>query len=252
MIKAIEQVYKSRLQINENLQIHWADDQPLTFPGLAAKIENGLPIQFLSNRVQELEDLLRRLFHFADQIILLQQFWSAAGRSSLQVLVYTEGKEESMFVTVGQLDKVNREEENFVKYAPHVLHTGSLTIVDKMETVHYAAIASSLITDEANVESLISFPVYFNNHTERQVRSILEDLFQRTVKIWAGQGHRVDDQSLAQNYQTILHINPKSLKIEEFRHQMDELAVEGLQRGMPEIVFQEEELEFLFVRMVAA
>jgi DNA-binding response OmpR family regulator len=246
MVKTIELVFQTRLQINEALQIRWADEQPLTFPGLVAKIESGLQVEHLSSRIQEIEDLFRKLFSTAEQITLSQQLWSVTGRTLLDVLVYSNGKEEQVLVTVGKLGEVENERERFGEYAPHTLHAGSLALLGQKETIHFGATAWSLIATGLGVEGLTSFTSYYKSHTEKQARSVLENIFQETLPAWIGQNRTAEERPLAQVYLQRFRKDDLVPTVDDFTNRMRELAREGLQRGLPEAVFDTDQLQFRF------
>lgn len=244
MLSAIERVLKTRLQINENLSIGWAAGQFLSFPGLVPAIEEGLPLSLLANRVQEMEDLFRQLFNFADRITILQQFGGGRGRCLIEVLVYSEGKVELMLVTLGKNDSVTQELERFELYIPHTFQVGSLALLGHRETLHYAAIAWSFITDGAPVDHLASFTTYYKSHSEKQIRATLEDFFQGPIKTWGEQGRRQDDQPLLKGYQAFQNAHPQLIEPDEIVRRIESLASEGLYGRVSEVVFQDKKLEF--------
>ena len=247
MVEAVQKAVAEFIQLNQDLEINWDPRHPLSFPGLVGMIEGSLQPRLLENRVQEMEDLFRKTFFSSEQITIVQQFWSSAGRVALEVLRYRDGNEETEIVICGLLDDVNRDLDRHASSAPKSFYPGSLVPGEKKETAHYKAVNWSPLAAGPAVEELMNLSTYFITHTEKQIRVVIEDLFKNTMAPWIQQGHFYQDQDLSEIYRDGWISGESGVSADEFGQRMAVISREGLQRGLPEAVLNGEKLDFRFL-----
>jgi DNA-binding response OmpR family regulator len=233
MLAVVERVLHEYVHINLSLQIQWDEQQPLSFPGLVGKIENHLLSRQLSERIEEMEDLFRKLFYTAEGVTITQLLWSRGGRAALEVLRFANGYEEPLLVTCGKIDEVLNESVLYQKFTPHGVHPGIIIPVEKAETVHYAATAWSFSTTGPKVEDLQSFTVYAATHPEKQIRLSLDNLFQTTLLPILQEGRFVvEGEDLTHLCCRHLGLTPENLSVTEMTRSLEGILQDALQHGL--------------------
>ena len=156
----VQRAFAEHVRLNWDLTIDWGAQSPRD---LTQQIEPELAEADLPQRIDELEDLLRRLFLHATQLKMDQVLWQRSGRAALQVNVSASGKlTEPVLVICGRHDLVWVEVELYQRQAPKTPQTGVLKQQsESAETIHYAATAfalsgGGLVLDLANQSAWVA------------------------------------------------------------------------------------------------
>ncbi|MGB9724197.1 MAG: response regulator [Chloroflexia bacterium] len=79
LLQALERVFAQHVRIHWDLEIRWGEKPPAALVSLT---EPELPAERLPDRVEEVEDLLRKLFYDFEQVVLGRTLVSRGNRSS--------------------------------------------------------------------------------------------------------------------------------------------------------------------------
>jgi len=245
IIQAVQDALVNYVRINPNLEIHWDEQQALNFPGLVARVEAGLPAMHLPERVEEIEDLFRKLFYDDEQIQFGQLWWTHGQRAAIEVQTYRQGREEIFLVTCGQVDEILNEDAQYTRFMPKNLPSGILSRTAKVVTTHYGAIAWSFRTDDDSVENLQTLSLYTAHHTDRQVRAVLEDLLQHTIRPWVQQGrYTAEGKNLVRLLQEYFNLGEDGLRADDFKKKLEAVLQQGRAVGPLDASLTEKGLVF--------
>jgi hypothetical protein len=243
MIRAAEQALAQHVRINWDLIIHWAPRHFLSFPGLVGLFDKDLPPEDLPDRVAEMRDLFGRLFHDYDQITFSRLLWRKERRAALEILAYSQDKEEQFVVTCGCLED-NRLERELARFAPQASDAGSASIKLAAETMHYAATA--LAMGGTAFKEIQSFAAFYQSKPDKQTRPTLEHLFRATLSPWHQQGLSEESKRLDRLYRERLGLTENVVPPVELECKMQALAKEAFARNLAEIAFPPHLVEIRF------
>lgn len=190
MIREVREALKEHVRINPDLRIRWQQREGLhSFAQLvgviAPETENGE----LVKRVNELEDLFRRLFCTYDQITLSCILWQKQSQVALGIYAYAHNHEEQFVVVCGERQVIQTSLGNLAEYALNLAKT-QVQIAEK--TMHFAAMALSL--NEVELETLQSFATFYRENTGQTVRRCLDVMVQTTLSPWMQRTQWIDPQ----------------------------------------------------------
>ncbi|HLF29018.1 MAG TPA: DNA-binding response regulator [Anaerolineae bacterium] len=242
LVQAVGKVFTQYVRINWKLHIQWAEDQPLSFPGLVSLIEPYLASDHLPARCAEVEDLFRKLFYDYDQIIVSRLIWRKRTRVGLEVFAYSQEREEQFIVTCGRIQDNALERELCAKPASQAFDAGSISIKLTAETTQYAATAFAMGGSEPKeIQSLVTF---CRAKPDRQIRSVLEHLFQNTLAPWHQQSLFVEEsKGLSQLYRERSGLTEDAFPPADLARRMQALAKEALARNIADITFPSNRVE---------
>ncbi len=199
MIIVVKDAFARYVHVNWDLVIQLDEENTRSFLYLLAFIENDVSNEHLPNRVEELEDLFRKLFYDFDQITVSRVLWSKEQQVALEIFAYTKEKDEQFVVTCGRIQEIRSAQERYEKHSPNEFKVNKTSKSFYAETMRYGATAWTLIGVE--LEDLIPFSSFFYQKTDRQIRITLENLFQSTLKSWYALGaYLEEDKNLSDAY----------------------------------------------------
>ncbi|HKZ34762.1 MAG TPA: response regulator, partial [Patescibacteria group bacterium] len=244
MVQAVKEAFAQHVRINWDLVIKWIEGSPIDFPYCVTHIEPELEKTLLPDRIDEFEDLFRKLFFEYEQITISQLIWSKEGRICLEVFAFSGEKEEQMIVTCGRVNDLEAEEVNFNKHTPKGYPGFSQPIVK--ETFRYAAIARAISKQE--IDLIMSFAFFFREMSEKQIRDALENLYQSTMASWHLQDLTSEGiESLAQTYRNRMNIVEDHYPLEGLKAYMEMLTEEAQSKRLMEDIFiQDSTITFKF------
>jgi CheY-like chemotaxis protein len=215
-LENVQQVFAREVNINLELGIHWQQisgaDQVVT--GLevgGVAVEPGTPLQ--NQMVEELEDLLRRLFYQAKSILVrpLTPGHSGTGVVRVKPFYTTGGGGYEVVVKFGEFNKVKQEYDNFKKYVQPFLGGGRNTmILDMRRTYHLGGIIYSLL-GTIN-DQLTDFGDFYHHADLSQVKEALDRLFRDTCGVWYANRGQLDALDLTEDYQKLLGYRAEKLE----------------------------------------
>jgi hypothetical protein len=175
LIEVVDRTFAQYIQVNWQLVIHWNNPRRLSFPHLVTLIEPEVAHESLSLRVNELEDLLRRLFYDSAQISISHLFTQGEGKIFLAIFAYSKrGAEKHYVVSCGQKQAILNENILFDEFVPEVTGGENLGKDKTVETMHFAATAYTL--NGGNLEKIVTFSdLYHLNSIEVGLRLSFQD-----------------------------------------------------------------------------
>ncbi|HET8841290.1 MAG TPA: hypothetical protein VFN35_07465, partial [Ktedonobacteraceae bacterium] len=187
--------------------------------------------------VHELNDLLGRLFSFADVIMVSTLTPGFSGTKVLKILpfLYSQGGGRWFVVKFGNIKTIEREYDNYRDYVYPSIKNGYNSAADRYEHTHYLGgiIYTFVGTD---IERIQDFGSVYRQNDFAQLELILNRLFWYTCENWYRYGVQPEPLNLTEAYQ---EENSKELE------QSEQLAADHL----PAVQFQQE-LHFASFRKI--
>lgn len=216
-INEIRFIFSNKVRINLNLSIEWmSGDAEQATSNLRffdnTSIKKKSPV-FQKLIADELNDLLMRLFHTSESVLLKPL---KGGQSASQVLWakafnHERGGTASFIVKFGDIKSIEIERENFEKYIVPYLEGGRHTsIVDVRYNQRLGSIIYKLLG--TSDENLASFGDFYSNSSPLEIQKLLENLFEETCYSWyknAGVEHPLN---LTQHYLKRINITREKLE----------------------------------------
>lgn len=244
-IEGIRSIFLNKIRINLNLEINWmSGDAEQATSNLRffdnTSIKKKSPV-FQKLIADELNDLLMRLFHNSESVLLKSL---KGGQSNSQVLWakafdHERGGTASFIVKFGDIKSIEIEKENFEKYIIPYLEGGRHTsIVDVRYNQRLGSIIYKLLG--TSDENLTSFGDFYSNSSTLEVQNLLANLFEETCYSWyknAGVEHTVN---LTQYY--LKRINITKEKLESHLN-----GLKVAKTGEGKFIFKTSDEEFAFI-----
>ncbi len=183
MLQAVADAFAQHVRINWDLVMQFNERHPLSFPHLVGLMEPELERERLLRRVDELEDLFRRLFYEKSQIKIDRLLWHHGGRVAITMVTFQEGTiPESFVVVCGRPEAIMQERHRYRIHASRTFGGSSTMLSEQSETTHYAANAYSLAG--VDVEQIQAFADLYRNGSEKRFNAALDHLLQQTLPVW--------------------------------------------------------------------
>jgi DNA-binding response OmpR family regulator len=183
LIEAIEQAFDQYVRINWDLNVRWGRQGQLLPAYLANLIIPHLSSDQLSDQADELEDLLRKLFHDYSQVTIDRILTRRDGWILLAVFAYpADGPEEQFVVACGQRANVQAEEDCYRSYVPHRAGDRAASQAQSAETVHFRATGYRL--GGCMVDEVVPFSDFYRGQSGGMVQAAVDDLFQIALRPW--------------------------------------------------------------------
>jgi DNA-binding response OmpR family regulator len=215
-LESVKQVFARKAKINLELDIQW-QMKSMADQVVSNLILNGKRVSrtSLSRRklIDELEDLLCRLFHEAKMILVrpLAQGWSGAGVLLIQPFFMDGGRGQDLIVKFGEVNKIRKEHDNFQQHVQRFLRGGrSTTILDQRYSLHLGGIVYSLLG--ANNDELVDFADFYRDEDNSKIRDALDHLFLDTCGNWYDNRSKIQPLNLSGDYQRLFNYSPKKFE----------------------------------------
>lgn len=215
-LKELRQIFTDQARINLNLAIHWQQVSGPEEVVLNLKID-GTRIKYKSpmrpRLAEELDDLLCRLFHRADSLLVRPL---TSGFSGLAVLLVTPsstgaGAGQPAVVKLGDVRSIDSEYQRFRDYVQHFIAGGRTTnVIERRRSTHLGGIVYSLLGTVGN--RLESFGDFYKRVEAPQIRKVLDNLFLETCAQWYANPGRVILHDLTAEYLQNLDLTPEGLE----------------------------------------
>lgn len=208
MLQTVKAAFTQHVRINWDLIIRWRE--PFSFFHLLNLIQPEPPSVFLLTRVNELEDLFRKLFYPFAQITLGRLLAQRKDKVLLEIYAYSsEGAEAQFVVACGQKQAISDENAH---YAAFIAQWGGPMNAIQLETavtLHFAASLYRLTG--STLEELTPFQQFYAQRRTDEVLAALDYLF-TTLSPWYTMGRfYVEDKSLESLYADWLELPGKSM-----------------------------------------
>lgn len=175
-------IYTGR--INRGLRISCPNRNEDFFRRLVTHLELPITSEQIQNRIDELEDLLRKLFYDFEALTL---DWIAGWRKESPIFLKAvahreEGVTKTAIVRWGRLETVQKERECHNKLIPSAGAPGFSHQEALAKTLHYGATAYTF--PHLDVEQACSFAKFYREGKVEEVQSALDYLFQEVFVPW--------------------------------------------------------------------
>lgn len=166
-----------------------------------------------SRLAEELDDLLCRLFHRADSLLVRPL---TSGFSGLAVLLVTPsstgaGAGQPAVVELGDVRSIDSEYQRFRDYVQHFIAGGRTTnVIERRRSTHLGGIVYSLLGTVGN--RLESFGDFYKRAEAPEIRKVLDNLFLETCAQWYANSGRVVPHDLTAEYLQNLELTPEGLE----------------------------------------
>jgi len=222
-LQTIARVFARDVQINLALDILFPPGSQLkqavvNLDIAGRRIRQGEPLQDVI--AAELEDLLCRLFHEAQRILvhILPAGKSGAGVLRVQPFFPTQGVGQEVIVKFGDAQRIQEERHNFQEYVEPFLGGGRSTVIrGTRRTIHLGGIIYTFLG--ADSQELKDFAEFYHTASIPDIKKALDLLFGETCGIWyANRQRQLLDVSA--EYQRMGGSTPadlEQLRIRQFR-----------------------------------
>lgn len=212
----VKEIFAHKTLVNLDLAIHWqqingAEEAVLNLRIGETRIKHKSPLRSLI--AEEINDLLSRLFHRSDSILIKQL---APGFSGTAVLLVTpsssaSGAGQPFIVKCGDVKEINSEYQRFKDYVQNFIGGGRITsIMERRRTAHLGGIVYSLLGTASN--RLESFGNFYKRAELPKIKDALDDLFLVTCGQWYANPGKVELHDLTAEYLQNLELSPDGLE----------------------------------------
>ncbi|MFN0111030.1 MAG: response regulator [Blastocatellia bacterium] len=212
----VKEIFAQKTLVNLDLAIHWQqingnEEAVLNMRIGETRIKHKSPMRALI--AEEINDLLSRLFHRSDSILIKQL---APGFSGTAVLLVTpssstSGAGQPFIVKCGDVKEINSEYQRFKDYVQNFIGGGRITsIMERRRTAHLGGIVYSLLGTASN--RLESFGNFYKRAELPKIKDAIDDLFLVTCGQWYANPGKVELHDLTAEYLQNLELSPDGLE----------------------------------------
>lgn len=212
-VQLVDRVLETRTGVNPGLTIHWqdlpnAEEAVLNLRLGGERIKRESPGR--QRLATELDDLLCRLFHDCESIVVQPMQRGRSGASVLRVQPFyrTAGEGRPQVVKFGDIATIRQEIQNFHSYVRPFLGGGRSTSLEGTQrTPLLQGISYSLLG--AVGDEFEGFDSFYRRASLGQVRGVLDNLFSNTCAAWYASAEGPHPHDLSAEY---LHLLGMSLE----------------------------------------
>jgi DNA-binding response OmpR family regulator len=205
LLESILGVYSKRMGINLALDVNWQSRNKSELAVLNLEIsgmhvKRRTPLQNLM--AVELDDLICRLFHDAESVVVQMLPSGRSGTGVLRIQPYysARGVGNEVIVKFGECEKIEHEYKNFKQYVQPFIGGGrSTTVLDVRRTQHLGGIIYSLLG--TSNDKLVDFGTFYRRSDLFQIEHALHRLFNVTCNSWYVNREPLHPFNLIENYQ---------------------------------------------------
>jgi DNA-binding response OmpR family regulator len=191
LIEVVKLAFDKYVRINWDLVIQWDSRDHLSFFQLSRLIYPGLSDEFLVQRAEELEDLIRKLFFDHQRIRLGRLLWHDQEQFCLPVLTQSSKFTTDLRILVcSDREGRKRQQEHNERLAPDILQRTELR--DKSETIHFGANLYEL--RGAYTETVQTLRDLFQGNRERPLKTAFAHLLNDVLKPWHQHGQKIEEK----------------------------------------------------------
>lgn len=212
--KQINELFEQEVPINLGLDIYWQDVSGPEETVVGVEVDRqpiGLNTPLQTHAAAELDDLLCRLFHDANSILVkpLVPGYSGAGVLWVQPF-FINGGGQATVVKFGDFRKIDEEYRNFDTYVRSFVGGGRRTEALKLQrTARLGGIVYSLLGATGDYQE--DFGSYYRRSQIAEIKEVLDCLFRDTCGAWYASPGRLQPHYLTADYQKVLGFTEEQL-----------------------------------------
>jgi DNA-binding response OmpR family regulator len=244
LIEAVKSAFEKVVGIDWNLRILPHPEGMLTFPHLVLLIEKDIEPSLLPVHSSELEDIFRRLFLGEEQVSFVRLNWQRPGCACLTLFSHKKGTSRQAVALIGNWEAIQEEHQRIEQFM--VKGTTLLPKPSYAESLHFAGLVTFL--PDAGGEPIQTAADFFEKASDKMVRTVLEDLYQRLLPYWHQQERQeIKKADLAALYRDGLGIHTGAENVKETHSRLQTLAESAQQYSLVKsISLDGNELEIVF------
>jgi DNA-binding NarL/FixJ family response regulator len=217
LLEAIERVCRAEIDINWTLELEWKDISAETV-GVEVELDQAaLTREVLADEVDE---LLRRLFYKADQIVVSPLLSPARAHASSQsgavvLKVQPHYRERGWGVPrvckVSERRQIQDETHNYERHVKDFVGGDRRTNLERVKYTHYlGGILYAMLG--AKLEETRDFHDLYRHAPVTEIHQVLTDLFEDVCKYWYDSQDPQDEINLTQLYRETLGLTDEKLQ----------------------------------------
>jgi DNA-binding response OmpR family regulator len=220
-VEDIKNVFQRNAHLNLDMNVRWSQTSGPEALVIGLKLPTGSDES--SNRVtantplqkrvaNELEDLLRRLFYEAENILVRPITPGRSGSGVLWVRPFYKsiGGGSAVVVKFGSAPEIQQEYKNYREFVERLVGGGHSTNVHEIRrTTLLGGISYSFLGATGKIED---FEPFYKRSDTTLIKQSLDSLFLNTCKEWYANANRLELLDLAEDYQKTLHVTPPKLQ----------------------------------------
>ncbi|MCB9078495.1 MAG: response regulator [Anaerolineaceae bacterium] len=210
----VQHIFTQEIPINLNLKVYWDNgyrfkDVVLNLKINQHRVEADTPLQ--ARMAIELDDLLCRLFHNAENLIIkpLRPGYSGAGVLWIQPF-FKDGGGQAVIVKFGDVRKIDEEYRNFQIHVQSFVgggrHTAALNL---QRTARLGGITYSLLGAKGDQQH---FGDFYRHASIPEIKSVINNLFRGTCGAWYANPSKLQPQYLNAEYEKLMGFTLERLK----------------------------------------
>ena len=227
LAERVEKSLNQYAKYNWNLMIDWDGGQTI-LQLLQAVI---LPTEFvhLNDRIQEMEDLFRKLFYTSEQITVGRFFLQEDRRVIIPVFTYQPNEQsEQYIVSIGVRDIVEKETTLFQTAVPQPIRTQKISFYKSAETLHFMATAFTFIGGNLQDSELLE--TVFDRETPQNLKAITTNLLETNLLVWHRQARQ--QRSTTELVEFYKGIVLGKIKITQLKEKVDAICSQASKLGL--------------------
>lgn len=177
LIQRLESAFQNEVRINWRLKIRWGWDENLRQPhNLVSLIDPDLLWEYLRDRAEELEDVLRKVFFNYRQLTIGRIIVRRRGKLFLKAVAHTsQGREEWFVLLCGERHEVENERNRYDDFISGEVGSRSAVVVSYEKARHFAAVLYRL-PNCATIEDVVPFVQFYQEQPANRVAVVVRDL----------------------------------------------------------------------------
>lgn len=242
MIQTVATVFERYVRINQHLLMRWRGS--LSFLHLTHLIVPETVGTLWPERVNELEDLWRKLFSAYRQITIGRLFVRRKDKVILEVYAYGKEQNEAQFlVACGDRHTIVAENERYTTLVPKGNGFTNTILLETVEAIHFAASLYQLAG--ADLETITSFATFYPYRPTETVLVVVEQLFTNTLAAWNTKGRAyTENKSLDKLYQDWWKLDEETPTQAKLEQRVQRICQETLTAGAARLDYGAHKLIF--------
>lgn len=183
VLASVCEAFETSTGVNWDLEIQWRSSTLASIIALAGLVVPNEQRRFLAYRMDELEDLLCRLFVDYQRLNIGRLLTHNGGIALFEVFAQNEKGEQSEYIVAcGQSCLMRQQMDNYESYAPKRNLVGNVRLADAVESVHFVVLTYECIG--ANLTQVSSLQDLYVHRSVEEIKPILSKFLSDPLRMW--------------------------------------------------------------------